>query len=189
MITIVWDVDDVLNDLLRDWRARPGAPAGAPYDALAHNPPHEQLAISREAYLASLDAFREERYDRVAPLAETLAWFERHGDRARHVALTAVPAPFAHRSAEWVVRHYGRWIRTFAFTPSRGAGPTRPDAAVKTEYLRWLGKGEVYVDDREDNVRAVEALGLRGVLFPRPWNRARDEPIARALDRLTSYLS
>src|SRR5262249_9539730 len=128
-MTIVWDVDDVLNDLMQDWfegvgRALAARPGGA-YSDLTSNPPHEALGVSREAYLASLDRFREKDYGSVAPMPESLSWFSRHGHRAHHVALTAVPLAAAHLSAEWVVRHYGQWIRTFAFAPSRGAGPAR----------------------------------------------------------------
>jgi FMN phosphatase YigB (HAD superfamily) len=192
-MTIVWDVDDVLNDLMREWFEGVGrglATVGdVTYDGLTANPPEAALGIARETYLASLDHFRETRYRSLAPLAESVSWFERNGARAHHVALTAVPAQAAHLSAEWLVRHYGRWIRTFAFAPSRAAGVSRPDAATKTEYLRWLGKGDVFVDDREENVAAAEALGCRGVVMPRPWNSARGGSVQSAFDRVTTLLA
>jgi hypothetical protein len=193
MQTIVWDVDDVLNDLMHDWfegagRALATRP-GVSYSDLRSNPPHEVLGVPRETYLASLDRFRQTGYSEVAPLPESRSWFVSHGHRAHHVALTAVPLPAAHLSAEWVIRHYGEWIRTFAFAPSRFAGPARPDAVTKTEYLHWLGKTGVYVDDREENVSAVESLGFRAIVMPRPWNRARDEPRQAALDRVTALLT
>lgn len=193
MRTIVWDVDDVLNDLMRDWFEGPGrAMATRPdvaYDDLTSNPPHGELGVALQAYLDSLDRFRQTEYRTVAPLPEALSWFTQHGHRAHHVALTAVPLPAAHVSAEWVVRHYGGWIRTFAFAPSRGAGAARPDAHAKTDYLRWLGKGDVYVDDREENVRAAEGLGMRGVVMPRPWNGGRGGSREAALDHIAALLA
>lgn len=192
MQTIVWDIDDVLNDLLRDWFDSAGCELatrpGLSYSDLTSNPPHEALGVPRETYLASLDRFRRSDYPGIAPLPESRSWFARHGHRAHHVALTAVPLPAAHLSAEWVIRHYGEWIRTFAFAPSRGAGPSRPDVVTKTEYLRWLGKTGVYVDDREENVAGVESLGFRAVMMPRPWNSARAESREAALDRVTALL-
>lgn len=193
MLTIVWDVDDVLNDLMREWFEGAGRSlatrAGVRFDDLTENPPHDVLGISNEQYLASLDRFREQRYGRVTPLAESRSWFAAHGREARHIALTAVPAQAAHLSAEWVVRHYGAWIHTFAFAPSRGTPPGGLDPTTKAEYLQWIAKGDLYIDDNEQNVDAAESLGLRGVLMPRPWNRARGGSPASALEHLTALLA
>jgi hypothetical protein len=193
MITIVWDVDDVLNDLMREWFDGAGRALAVRgrvrYDDLTENPPHDVLGISLDQYLASLDGFRQSHYRAVQPLPESHSWFVSHGRRARHIALTAVPSPAAHLSAEWVIRHYGAWIHTFAFAPSRGTPAGGLDPATKPEYLEWIGKGDVYVDDSEQNVLAAESLGLRGVLLPRPWNRARSGSSISALECLTALLA
>ena len=59
MKTIVWDVDDVLNDLMREWienwsrPARPGCTIA--YHAITKNPPPRVLGISLEEYRKPLD--------------------------------------------------------------------------------------------------------------------------------------
>ena len=94
---IAWDVDDVLNDLTREWLEWSGLPA--PYAALLANPPHVELGITREWYLSSLDEFRRTRFEQLAPAEPVLKWLERSGQRARHIALTSTPLFAAPRSA------------------------------------------------------------------------------------------
>ncbi len=57
MRTIVWDVDDVLNNLTEHWLA--GWQAGhagfaLDYREITRNPPHELFGLTFEAYLESL---------------------------------------------------------------------------------------------------------------------------------------
>lgn len=187
---VIWDVDDVLNELMREWfehwsdrtsRRRRS------YDDLTDNPPHEILGMSEREYLESLDAFRRERYETLSPRAETLRWFEHYGDRGHHVALTAAPATVAHLSAAWVVRHFGQWIRTFAFVPSpRGTGSAR--GVTKADYLSWLGLGDVLVDDRDETAQAVRSMGLKCVVPPQPWNRSEHLSLEGALEHLRATL-
>ena len=190
---VIWDVDDVLNDLMGAWFEgwwRPGHPAcSTRYADLTANPPHAVLGVSEAEYLASLDAFREERFAALLPRREALAWFSEHGHRSHHVALTAVPAAFAHLSAGWVIRHFGAWVRTFAFVPARRGEDGRPGQRLsKADYLRWLGRGDVFIDDRRDNVDAARALGLRGIVVPHPWNDSPHSSFDAALRELTALI-
>jgi FMN phosphatase YigB (HAD superfamily) len=188
--TIVWDVDDVLNELMRTWFERWWVPShpGCPirYDEISENPPHELLGISESEYLASLDEFRLSDIARqMTPVPEVLAWFRQYGDRFRHVALTATPLHTAPASAAWVMCHFGRWIRSFHVIPSPRQGEQIPiyDKS-KEDFLHWWGKGDVFVDDSPLNVTAAKALGIQAVLIPRPWNQ-RQMTLTEALDVLT----
>ena len=187
MITIAWDVDDVLNNLTEAWLAA-NHPAAA-YPALATNPPLEPLGLERGAYLASLDHFRATRFASLRPHGEVLAWFREHGHRARHVALSAVPRRFAPVSAEWTLQHFGDWIRTYAFIPS-----PRPDDAfpaydtAKGAYLARTGLADALVDDSEKNVLDARRLGLAAFPFPQPWNSARATLVHALLERLTQLV-
>ena len=178
MTTIAWDVDDVLNDLTGAWlrqQWRPAHPACcASYHDLRSNPPHSILGAGLEEYLQSLDEFRRDRYlSDLEPLPEAIAWFELHGDRYRHLALTAVPLRYAPISAGWVLRHFGRWIRSFNFVPSPRGGESIPAYdGSKRDFLAWWGKASVLVDDHANNVDLVRKAGLDAVLMPRPWNAA-----------------
>lgn len=192
MITLVWDVDDVLNDLTRRWfedawrPAHPDTPVT--YEGLSRQPPSALLRVTDAEYLASLDEFRARRYASLEPESDVLAWFVAHGGGFRHVALTATPMRHAPVVAAWVMRHFGPWIRAFAVLPS-----PRPDERLpaydrdKGEVLAWLRVGDVFIDDSPANVRAVAAIGVRTVLAPRPWNDAT-LPLLDALRPLAGAL-
>lgn len=175
MKTIVWDVDDVLNDLMRAWFERAWLPANSScrmrYEDLANNPPHEILGISLNDYRRSLDAFRRSHLGSLLPVPESLAWFHEHGKRFRHMALTSVPLQTADISAGWVMRHFGRWIRSFNVVPSPRPGDGALDYDhTKRDFLRHAGKVDVFVDDSPKNIREVGELGVATALMPRPWN-------------------
>ena len=189
MKTIVWDVDDVLNNLMQAWLDSAWRPSHSgcvlPYEGCTENPPHQLLGISFEQYLHSLDAFRLSEEGRNLPPDENaLAWFARYGDQFRHVALTATPLATAPCSAAWVVRHFGKWIRSFHFVPS-----TRPGQALpvydhtKAEFLVWFGRADLLVDDNPTNILEADKCGVRTLLLPRPWNRGRGS-VAEALESI-----
>src|SRR5579872_5662014 len=154
MLTFVWDIDDVLNDLMgawfREWRG--GHPAcSVAYAGLRENPPHRVLGISKDEYLASLDAFRlSETARNMTPNSEVLDWLRCHGARHRHMALTARPLASTPGTAEWLFRHFGDYFRCFAVVPSRlPEGLPQYDMA-KGDFLEWFGKADVLIDDSEE---------------------------------------
>lgn len=188
--TIAWDVDDVLNDLMGGWLAwyRERGPTAITYEEIAENPPYRLLGISRDEYLASLDAYRLSDAARgQQPVPEVLAWFEEHGDGAHHIAVTATPLATAPGSAEWVVRHFGRWIRTFHVTPSPRVGDGIAERETKTASLARLGGADMAVDDLPANLEGMPEMGIATLVFPRPWNGAPGT-ISDALRELTALL-
>jgi hypothetical protein len=180
MLTLAWDVDDVLNNLMQVWLEEAWLPAHpqckVTYRDLTSNPPHAEIGASLDEYLASLDRFRSSRYlADLTPSEEATAWFEQNGGRYRHIALTAVPLEFAPISAAWTLRHFGRWIRGFHFVPSYRAGESIPSYdATKGDFLTRAGDVAALIDDHPGNVEAAAALGIRAVLMPRPWNGSSD---------------
>ena len=189
MAVIVWDRDDVLLDLTGAWlsywkRANPGCAVS--YRDLTRNPPDEVIGCTREEYLASLDAFRlSPEASALPPRREVLEWFRRYGDRHRHLVLSATPKTTAAAAAAWTFRHFGEWVRSFHIVPSHRAGDREEREREKADYLAWLGKGEILVDDSRENIDRASTRGVRGVLFPAPWNGASGS-IADALDALTT---
>jgi hypothetical protein len=175
MLTIVWDVDDVLNDLMYQWFtyswviAHPECQTD--YAGLSANPPHKVLNITREEYLDSLDEFRKtERAKGMRPNAAVHAWLQNYGDRFRHVALTARPLGSAPEVAHWVMSNFGAWVRCFGVVPTRTAGGTPTYDRNKGEFLRWLGCGDILVDDSMENILQAGSLGMKTLLYPQPWN-------------------
>ena len=177
MRTIVWDVDDVLNDLMRAWFCREWKPAHpacrVAYSGLTENPPHRVLGIEKSEYLASLDAFRlSDRARDMEPNAAILEWLRENGFRYRHMALTARPLESVPPLAEWLFRHFGSHVRSFGVAPCRQAADVPVYDRDKGEFLQWWGQGDVLVDDSESNLCTAQRLGIRCVLYPQPWNRS-----------------
>jgi len=177
MKTIVWDVDDVLNDLMRCWfehdQELGKLDKKLRYEDISENPPHRVLNISEKEYFESLDEFRlTQEAEAMQPLPEMVEWFEKEGNRFRHLALTARPLTSISAASSWVFRHFGRWIRGFHFVPSaRGEQQIPLYDGDKIDFLKWLNKADIVIDDSESNIRSAEKLGFDGILIPRPWNR------------------
>lgn len=189
MKTIVWDVDDTLNDLMRvwleDWFLPRNRRVKVSYPDIKANPPHKILGITLAEYLRSYDAFRLSGvYAAMPPDIAIMRWFKKHGQQYRHIALTAVPLCAAHESAAWVFRHFGKWIRTFHIVPSPRKGLKVPNYdGRKTDFIRRLDRCDVFVDDSAMNLAPAARLGVKCVFIPRPWNGAAGT-IAEALSSI-----
>ncbi|MEQ1885361.1 MAG: hypothetical protein ABL967_09890 [Bryobacteraceae bacterium] len=189
MLTIVWDVDDVLNDLMRSWWQWSWLPSHPDirvrYEDLFENPPHRILGIAESEYLESLDEFRlSARAAEMIPNADVVDWFRANGHMFRHIALTARPTHTIPNIAQWVFRHFGAHIRLFGFVPGRSLKPEPVYDHNKAEFLEWLHLGDVLVDDSETNVREARRLGLQGIVYPRPWNEGRGKKPGDVLQTL-----
>lgn len=195
MKTIVWDVDDVLNDLMRDWleqwwyKEHPACKVV--YRDISHNPPHEVLGIGLEEYLESLDRFRLAVGATLKPNPEVLSWFQRYGTRFRHAVLTSVPMKAADISAGWVYKYFGNWIRSFNIVPSVREGDTfsRYDQSKK-DYLLWWGKADIFIDDNLKNVTDAKEIGIDSILMPAPWNNSdqqRSDILQYLVDMICDY--
>jgi len=176
MKTIIWDVDDVLNDLMKEWLEKHWLPlhpeCTVRYENLTENPPHNILHISIENYRKSLDEFRSTCGSELRPVSEVYDWFKVNGSNFRHMALTAVPLSLAHISAAWVCKYFGMWIRSFHVVPSpRSTDPHFFYDRSKKEYLVWLKKGDIFVDDNLENISGAEDLGMKTIIIPHPWNK------------------
>jgi hypothetical protein len=192
MVTIAWDVDDVLNDLMREWFETgwktEHRECKVTYEDLSENPPHRILGVTKEIYLESLDTFRAGSFhNRMIPVLPVKEWFVSRGHEFRHIALTSVPFFAASDSARWVLTHFGKWIRTFHFVPSPRATYEIPTYdRTKQEFLEWIQRVDCLVDDNEDNIEEAKSVGVQGLLFPRPWNSEKNKPVESVLTSLSS---
>jgi FMN phosphatase YigB (HAD superfamily) len=184
MPVIVWDVDDVLNNLMFEWfnEFRHKHNLSVSYNDLRLNPPCDILGISLDDYLMSLDDFRRRKMLTLAPVQEVLEWFQNYGSGYRHIALTAVPFKFAPFSAQWVLNNFGEWIRAFYYVPS----PRKTDNIAeydknKGEVLKKIGQVDLFIDDNEGNIAQAMELGIKSIVFARPWNMGRKKTVAECL--------
>lgn len=176
MKTVVWDVDDVLNDLMNNWFEifKKTKNVNITFQQIKENPPHRILGISLNEYLKSLDEFRlSEHYQKMQPVNTVLDWFENYGGKFRHIALTATPLSTAPTTAQWVLKNFGKWIRTFHFVPSKRQQIAVPEYDKdKSDFISWIGKIDYFIDDNLENVMKAEQMGIRAILWRRPWNSA-----------------
>lgn len=190
---VVWDVDDVLNDLMRAWFTQVWAPAHPgrrlAFDDLRENPPYSLLDLTKGDYLRSIDEFRlGPRYAALEPNKEILAWLREHGSACRHVALTSTALKAAPTTAAWVLRHFGRWIRDFAFIPAPRPGEGLPVYDLdKAAWLARLPGNPIFIDDSPPNLAAAAATGADVLCWPRPWNTATIG-VAETLESVTQLL-
>ncbi len=194
MLTIAWDVDDILNDLMGCWLEqkwkREHPQCNLTYSDIKRNGPQDLLGVTLQDYLSSLDEFRQSpAFGSMEPNPLVMDWFRQYGSQARHIVLTAVPLSCAHISAEWVVRHFGKWIRTFHFVPSFREGVDLPDYDVrKAEFLQWINKVDILVEDNEKNASEASEAGVRGLLVDRPWNSS-ERSMENVLAELAALVS
>jgi hypothetical protein len=176
MKVIMWDVDDVLNNLMEEWFSTSWIPhhpdCSLEYSGITENPPHRLLGVTKGEYLASLDTFRESSFKELKPLPEMLEWFSLYGKKSEHRVVTAVPVNAAHHSAEWVFRHFGTWIRSFNIVPSPRDGEEDHGVKSKSEYIQTFSKVDLVVEDNLSTIRSMTDLGIQSVTIPRPWNAA-----------------
>jgi len=178
MITIAWDVDDVLNDLMFCWLIgkwlpdHPGCKVN--FDQITENPPERILCCTLEEYLLSLDDFRlSGKYSVLKPNPQILNWFKESGHKCRHIALTSVPLKAADISASWTIKHYGKWIRSFNFVPSLRGNNFSPEYdSTKSDFLKCFRVVDVLVDDNKENIDGANKSGIKGILVKKPWNKA-----------------
>jgi len=179
MKTIIWDVDDVLNDLMHSWfkeyRRVYDPNSNLSYDDLIQNPPHEILGITLNEYKLSLDNYRNSEKGRnLKPNEQIINWLRKDGAKFRHIALTARPKQTIPFLAEWIFHHFGDWIRTLSFIPSyRENEKLLVYDKTKVDFLNWLGKADYFIDDSEENIKAAEKIGITSFLFPQPWNNGK----------------
>lgn len=188
----MWDVDDVLNDLMWEWFTsswRITHPECClEYSMITRNPPHELLGVPKNEYLDSLDAFRNNSFRALKPIPEMLEWFRLNGRKAEHIVVTSVPVSAAHHSAEWVFAHFGEWIRSFNVVPSTRLGDI-PDHGPKTkaEFIRTFSKVDIVVEDNPETICSMQQLGISTITIPRPWNEYK-ATLPEAMEGLTTLL-
>ena len=144
-----------------------------------NRPPYDRAAVSADEYWRSVAADLSAHFQpaTVAALIEAdcgswrtmdpvmVGLLERLAGRGQTIGLLSnIPEELA---ADFMRRH--RWFELFAVVAfSCRIGAAKPDPAAFEWCLRELGvdAGDVlFIDDREENVAAAEALGIRGKLF------------------------
>lgn len=188
MLTICWDLDDVLNNLMESWLQNYNYlnKTHFQYKEIIKNPPYEILGISENFYKNILDIYRKEYYDLLSPNKIILEWFKQNGHRAYFSVLTATPTSCASISLEWLMRNFGNWIRQYAFIPSTRE-QIKDNIYDKTK-ADWLvrNKADLFIDDSIKNCKEANEKGIATFCVKQPWNNGND--IQWILNQVEKYI-
>ncbi|MBE3144179.1 MAG: hypothetical protein IMZ61_09690 [Planctomycetes bacterium] len=73
--------------------------------------------------------------------------------------------------AAWVFNHFGTWIRSFNIVPTPRAVESSPIYdTTKNDFLKWLEKADIFIDDNPENVKMTATFGIQTFLASKPWN-------------------
>lgn len=165
----VWDVDDVLNDLTKEF-IKEYYPKKA-FDSLVDANIYKCLEIKESEYLSRLDDFRQKKYLDLQPNREIIDFIKERSN-SLHYILTAVPHVHIQTSFDWLVKNFNSLFYGFFFAPS----PRPKDEKkiiTKFDHLKNLNSScnKVYfIDDNPKNFLET-SKDIKKILWPQPWNR------------------
>lgn len=174
MLTIAWDVDDVLNNLTKQWLCDYCEKQNIKiaYKNIVSNPPHNILNITFDEYINSLDSFRlSNKALNMLPNNKIINWFEQYGYLFNNIVITSTAARTSQNSAFWVMKHFHKWIHSFNIVPSYRVNDNvvRNDK-TKKEFLERERNVDIFIDDNEKNIEDAKELGIKTFLVAQPWN-------------------
>lgn len=188
MKTICWDCDDVLNHLMEEWLTDYKISTGIiiDYSNIIENPPYNILDISKKDYLNSLDKFRQTKFDALMPNICIYDWFKKNGYKYNHIVLTSTPLHCAYISVEWIIYHFGEWIRSFNFIPSYRKGDKENNYFKTKQEFILNNYVDIFIDDNPKNHEGLEELDIKCFMPKQPWNEGQE--IVNILDELEMYI-
>jgi hypothetical protein len=171
MVTIVWDIDDVLNELTEEWIDSINHPSVFSKEQLKSPDFHSVLGWSQSEYLQSIDTFRLTSFVDLEPNA-SIQKFMSDNSHVVHLVLTATPLLSAHISAEWTFRNFGKWVDGFLLAPSSRPTISSTRRSKYDHLARLVSSRDVVlcIDDHPSNIAAALSAGAAPILWPQPWN-------------------
>jgi len=173
----VWDVDDVLNPLMRDWleyQKQLGSVCSKFEYADLINPDFsETLGWPRQKFLFALDEFRLKFQRRLEPNKLIKNWFRQNqAMNVKHVALTATPRTVSDVSRDWVSQNFGEFVDDFHLAPSARDTDLLPRKRKQDFYMEFKAEYRevIAIDDRPDNLNDARDAGISILCWPQPWN-------------------
>lgn len=165
----IWDVDDVLNNLTKDFISYI-APS-IPYKEILNPNIHDSLGLSQNDYHYELDNFRRREYLNLKPNLEIINFIKsRKG--SMHYILTSVPHEFIEISFCWVKRNFDNMFYGYLFAPSRRENVNLQTSAKMDHLnnLNLIGRKTYFIDDNPYNFINIDNTSITKVLWPQPWN-------------------
>ena len=188
MALVIWDIDDVLNELSARWLEWVNDPAITDKSQLTNPHFEEVLGWNRGHYLESLDRFRAERFIDLEPNRLVQSFMSRH-TQVSNVLLSATPLSCAPFSAQWGFVHFGQWIDGVLIAPSPRPETPSTNKTKRDHIQRLVDAGDrvICIDDQPANIREAERAGALAFLWPQPWNESESSQAA-VLDSISNIL-
>jgi 5'(3')-deoxyribonucleotidase len=195
MKTIVWDVDEVLNNLVIEWLEYWKVlfpDCKITYDQITNYSLKKVLNAPSNEILQSIDDFKFLGFfTDLKPNQKILKWFEEYGKYFHHIALTSCSLRTSHISASWVYENFGRWIRSFHCIPSSREGKEDIIYDInKAEYIKRIEDVDIFIDDCPENCEKVQDLyhGIKIFTPKKPWNTGTGIDIEEILREITKLI-
>lgn len=173
IITIAWDVDDVLNNLMDVWLDYYNSIFQTDYSfgQLVENPPNKILNISSKEYTKLLDEFRLSNFAKdLSPNLEIKHWMLQNIGKYRHIALTSTSAHTSFNSASWVFKNFYECIYSYNLVPAKRDYAIDLPYLSKKDFLSENNHVKILVDDNIKNIEDACSVGVKGFLLKKPWN-------------------
>ena len=75
--------------------------------------------------------------------------------------------------AWWIYHNYGQWIHTVHAAKTSRNTMSNHHCVIKADFISWINKEVLFIDDSEENVNTVSETGVETMLYPQPWNNAK----------------
>ena len=120
-------------------------------------------------YFNSLDEFRNSEAGKNLQPNDTIkSWFKIHGNKFNHLSCTPRPIDSMPNQAWWIYDNYCQWIHTVHAVGTNRDGDTNYQTEPKGDFISWINKEVVFVDDSEKNITAVSTTGAETILYHQP---------------------
>ena len=103
------------------------------------------------------------------------------------MACSARPIHTMPNQAWWIYHNYGQWIHTVHVAGTGRNKEMDYKNISKADFISWIDKEVLFIDDSEENVNAVSETGSETMLYPQPWNSSKhseEEFIAKLNEKL-----
>ncbi len=121
MTTLVWDIEDVVNELTAQWLATINHNTISTNCQTTNSDFHTFLGWSRDEYLHPIDGYKDEDYRDFAPNKLVIGLMS-EAEFCSNILLTATPLNSAPHSAELTLRHFSSLIDGIPIAPSNRLG-------------------------------------------------------------------
>lgn len=179
MKTIIWDVDDTLNNFRFDWflhnkEELKKIDHDISYDYFNIKNPYNILNDNKDTFIKSLKDFKNYNHFKITVNKEIYNWFYKYGKNYNHIILTKCSKDYFEFAVNFVNKYFGKWIQSYNYI-SGNKKDNLNEFLTKAEFIKkYFKEIKYFIDDSEKNCKQVEELGIKTFCPKQPWNNGMD---------------